>query len=137
MAPPEAVQFDKALCCIMLEIVRSNPRLGPVYLSKVDIADGVYRIWVQAADIPNIGVLLPAEEGDEWSIGFTLVLPMDWKESPPIFTSATETITDLANVAIRDGVVQGPRHLEVAAETNSNVTTSISQWQLSVDPHEW
>jgi hypothetical protein len=82
-------------------------------LYKVDIADGFYRIWVQATDVPKLGVLLPPTEGQDRLIGFPLVLPMGWKESPPIFTSATETITNLANAAIKDGVLQQPHHLEL------------------------
>ena len=30
-------------------------------------------------------------------IAFPLVLPMGWKNSPPIFSTATETIANLAN----------------------------------------
>jgi hypothetical protein len=48
MAPPEAMQFCKARWRSLSAIVRSNPCLGPVYLSKVNIADGFYRKWVQA-----------------------------------------------------------------------------------------
>jgi hypothetical protein len=102
-APPEAMQFGKALWRILAGIVQANTGLGPVYLSKVDIADGFYHIWVKAADIPKLGVLLPAEQGQERLIGFPVVLPMGWKESPPVFTSATETVTDLANGQIQQG----------------------------------
>jgi hypothetical protein len=56
MALPEAMQFGKALWRIFSAIVHSNPRLGPVYLSKVYIADGFYRIWVKAANVPKLGV---------------------------------------------------------------------------------
>jgi hypothetical protein len=79
MAPPEAMQFGKSLWCILARSVHENPRLGPVYLSKVDIADGFYQIWVKAADIPKLDVLLPAEPGQERLIGFPVVLPMGWK----------------------------------------------------------
>jgi hypothetical protein len=86
MAPREAMQFGNALWRILSAIVQSNPILGPVYLSKVDIADGFYRIWVKAADIQKVGVLLPAQPGQERLIRFPAVLPMGWKESPPVFT---------------------------------------------------
>jgi hypothetical protein len=111
VAPLETMQFGKLLWLILSAIVRSNPRLGPVYLSKIDIADGFYRIWVQSADVPKLGVLLPAIEGQEKLIDFPLVLPIVWKESPPIFNSAAETITNLANVAIKEGVVQQAHRL--------------------------
>jgi hypothetical protein len=42
MALPEAMQFSKALWRILAVAVQSNPRLGPVYLSNVDIADLYY-----------------------------------------------------------------------------------------------
>jgi hypothetical protein len=137
MAPPEAMQFGKALWRILSEIVRSNPCLGPVYFSKVDIADGFYRIWVQAANVPKLGVLLLIIEGQERLIGFPLVLTVGWKESPPIFTAATKTITDLANVAIKEGVLQKPHRLELVAETDSNIISSLAQRQLRTDNRKW
>jgi hypothetical protein len=62
---------------------------------------------------------------------------MGWQESPPTFTSDTETITDLANVAIKDGIVPGPYRLEGVAETKSDVTTSPGQKPRTVDPRKW
>jgi hypothetical protein len=120
----EAMQFGKALWRILAGIVQANPRLGPVYLSKVDIADGFYRIWVKAADIPKIGVLLPAEQGQERLIGFPVVLPMGWKESPPVFTSATERVTDLANDQIQQGNKQPPHRLDRNSESCSMAATN-------------
>jgi hypothetical protein len=104
--------------------VHANPRLGPVYLSKVDIADVFYRIWVKAADIPKLGVLLPEEPAQEQLIGFLVVLPMGWKESPPVFTSATDTVTDLANDQIQQGIKQPPHRLDQKSKSCSIVTTT-------------
>jgi hypothetical protein len=124
MAPPEAMQFGKALWCILAGIVHANPRLGPVYLSKVGIADVFYRIWVKAADIPKLGVLIPAEPGQERLIGFPVVLPIGWKESSQVFTSATETVTDLVNDQIQQGIKQPPHRLDQQSESCSMATTS-------------
>jgi hypothetical protein len=137
MAPPEAIQCGKALWRIMSAKVRSNPRLGPVYLSKVDIADSFYRIWVQAVDVPKLGVLLPTIEGQERLIGFPLVLPMGWKESPPIVSVATETITNLTNVEIKEGVIQQPHRPKLVAETNSNTISGLAHRQPCTDNHKW
>jgi hypothetical protein len=117
--------------------VRSNPRLEPIYLSKVDIADGFYRIWVQAADVPKLGVLLPTIEGQESFIGLPLVLTMGWTESPPILTSATKTITDLANVAIKEGVLQKSHRLELVAETDIKIIAGPAQRQPHTDNRKW
>jgi hypothetical protein len=42
LAPHEAMQFGKALERILRQIIESNPTHGPVYLLKIDIADGFY-----------------------------------------------------------------------------------------------
>jgi hypothetical protein len=63
VAPLEAMQFGRALHRLLERIVRANPRYGPVYMSKLDIADGFYRIPVRADDILKLGVLLPTCTG--------------------------------------------------------------------------
>ena len=40
--PAEAMQFGHALLRILYQIRHSNPKFGPVYAMKVDIADGFY-----------------------------------------------------------------------------------------------
>jgi hypothetical protein len=57
LSPEECMQFGKTLWRILRHLKSVNPHLGPVYLSKIDIADGFYRIWVRAADVPKLGVL--------------------------------------------------------------------------------
>ena len=37
-------------------------------------------------------------------MAFPLVLPMDWKNSPPLFSVATKIIADLANHRIKGGL---------------------------------
>jgi hypothetical protein len=69
-------------------------------MCKIDIAGGVYRVWLLPADIIKLGVVLPTKDGEELLIGFPLVLPMGWVHSPPYFFAATERICDLANTSI-------------------------------------
>lgn len=97
LAPKEAMQFGRALQRVMATIVHSDPRYGPVYLSKIDIADGFYRVWLHIADIAKLGVVLPTAPGEPPVVAFPLTLPMGWVESPPYFTAITETACDLAN----------------------------------------
>ena len=100
LAPPEAMQFGKALARLLQTIHASNPRFGPVYLSKIDVADAFYRIGLRPRDAVKLGVLFPSREGERQLIGIPLVLPMGWAESPPAFCAATETAADLANAAL-------------------------------------
>jgi hypothetical protein len=82
MAPAESMQFGRSLLCILQAIARSEPRLGPVFLAKIDVAGAFYRITLWAADVPKLGVIFPSEAGDKPLVALPLVLPMGWKESP-------------------------------------------------------
>jgi len=44
LAPPEAMQFGRALKRVLQRICKANPTFGVVYLSKIDISDGFYRM---------------------------------------------------------------------------------------------
>jgi hypothetical protein len=116
LSPAECMQFGKALLRVLRHLKSANPHLGPVYLSKIDIADGFYRIWVRASDVTKLGVLFPSTDGEEYLIGFPLALPMGWTESPKIFTAATETVADLTNHSLTVATPFGPRPLEVLSD---------------------
>jgi hypothetical protein len=117
LSPSECMQFGKALWRILRHVKSANPHLGPVYMSKIDIADGFYRIWVRARDVPKLGVLFPSDDGEEYLIGFPLALPMGWTESPKIFTAATETVADLTNSNLQAAVPFGPHRLDAVSES--------------------
>ena len=51
-APTEAMQFGRALERILYAIHSSDPSQGPVYLMKLDLADGFYRIPLHWGHIP-------------------------------------------------------------------------------------
>ena len=116
LAPLEAMQFGHALDRILRELLLSDPALGPVHLLKLDISDGFYRVNLNVDDIPKLGVAFPTRPGEPKLVALPLVLPMGWKNSPPIFSAATETIADLANQRIRAGVTPAAHPLDVAAE---------------------
>jgi hypothetical protein len=52
LCPEESIQFGCALLHILQNIAHSDPRLGPVYLSKIDIADGFYQIYILPEEHP-------------------------------------------------------------------------------------
>ena len=94
------MQFGRGLHCVLERIVHADPRYGQVALSKIDIADGFYRVWLQQANIPKLGAILPTSPHQPSLNAFPLALPMGWVESPPYCTACTtETACDLANSA--------------------------------------
>ncbi|KAK1732369.1 hypothetical protein QTG54_016948 [Skeletonema marinoi] len=116
LAAIEAMQFGHALDRILREILLADPSLGPVEMLKVDISDGFYRINLNIEDIPKLGVAFPTQPGEEKLVALPLVLPMGWKNSPPVFVTATETIADLTNQRLRSRIEPRPHALDEAAE---------------------
>ena len=116
LAPTEAMQFGRALERILYLIRHSNPRFGPVYLSKVDLSDGFCRIGVNDSATAKLAVALPRFPGEEQLLALPLVLPMGWVSSPPYFCAVTETVADLVNNWPAN--IQPPAHpLESVSQT--------------------
>ena len=103
LAPPEAMQFGRALQRLLTHLVHANPKFGPAKLAKIDVADGFYRVGIRTVDIPKLGVILPHSPLGGPLVAFPLALPMGWVESPPFFMALTETACDLANAATQSG----------------------------------
>jgi hypothetical protein len=112
MAPRDAMKFGKALQRIIQSLVDANPKYGPVYLIKVDIADGFYRIWLNTQDILKLACTLPVQLREEPLLALPLVLLMGWTESPPCFCPTTETIADITNKCLVNHWPAPPHRLE-------------------------
>ena len=110
------MQFGHALDRILREIIIADPSLGPVQLLKVDLSDGFYRVNLNIDDIPKLGVVFPTKPGEPQLVAFPLVLPMGWKNSPPIFSTATETVADLTNHQLRANLALPTHPLDERAE---------------------
>jgi hypothetical protein len=117
LAPSEAMQFGRALQRILQRIVQADLRHGPVYMCKVDIADGFYRLHLAPSDIPALGVAFPPAPDGTPLVAFPLTCPMGWVESPPWFSAATETGADLANATLSSNYRPGPHRLDAPAST--------------------
>ena len=96
------MQFVHALQRILQHMYDSDPRHGSIYMMKVDIADGFYRVGLAPEDVPSLGVFLPLGPDGKTLVAPPLVLLMGWVESPPQFCDVTETVADLANTALRE-----------------------------------
>jgi hypothetical protein len=66
-------------------------------MSKIDISDGFYRIWLEVDKALALAVVLPQYNDELPLMAIPLTLPMGWVESPPTFCTAMETIADLVN----------------------------------------
>lgn len=127
IAPKEAMQFGHALDRILRQILHANPKYGHVYMIKLDISDGFYRIALCPHDVPKLGVIFPTRPGVEPIVALPLVLPMGWANSPPIFSAATETIADITNQRYQSSLPTKRHHLDDLAATVEVESPTILQ----------
>ena len=128
LVPQEAMQYGKALERYLRHILVADPRYGPIYMLKCDLADGYYRLGLIINDIPKLAVAFPSKSSDPL-VALPLVLPMGWKNSSPAFCAATETVADLANSDIKNNIQPPPHHLDILAQLQDydakpDITTS-------------
>ncbi|VEU39857.1 unnamed protein product, partial [Pseudo-nitzschia multistriata] len=138
LAPAEAMQFGRALKRLLQRIHSANSRFGPVYLSKIDLSDGFYRLWVKPEDTLSLAVLFPKREGEQPLVGIPLTNPMGWCSSPPNFSACTETVADLANgILLKVGLGKMrrfPHRLDEISETPPEEAETILQPQPAETP---
>ena len=73
------MRFGGALQRILKQVLSSDPRLGLVYLRKVDLADAYMRLWVKMEDVPSVAFLIPKKNpSDTQLVEFHISLPMGY-----------------------------------------------------------
>ena len=63
------MQFGRTLARLLFAIRHANPKFGPVRISKADIKDGFYRLFLRATDCLRLAIVLPRYEGEPQLIG--------------------------------------------------------------------
>jgi hypothetical protein len=117
LAPLESMQFGRALERFLRHLLLADPKWGPCYMIKVDLSDGFYRVGLSPRDAPKLAMLFPTSRHQPRLVAIPLTLPMGWKNSPPIFSSVTETIADVANHRLLHRRIENPHRLELDADT--------------------
>jgi hypothetical protein len=80
LSPQECMQFGRDLWRMLHQVTDADLRLGPVYLSKIDIMDGFYRICIHSENMPTLGIMFPTSDGEPQLVGFPIVMPMGWMQ---------------------------------------------------------
>lgn len=95
------MHVGNTLKCTTRCILKADPVLVPVYLSKVYLTNSYMRLWVIMVDVPYLAFLIPKNHpADTQLIGFHIALPMGYIYSANFFCSTTNTSTDMANNTI-------------------------------------
>ena len=104
------MQFGRAIQRILHSVRHANPCYGPVYLSKHDVKDGFYRIFLKPSDCPRLSIVLPRYDDEEALVAIPMSSTMGWVESPPSFCAMSETVADLSNQRFQTMPMHCPRH---------------------------
>ena len=111
-APADAMQFGRTLDRLLRRILLADPAKGKVYLLKVDLADGYYRMQLDSQSSPKLAVVFPSLPGEPPLVAIPTRIPMGWKNSPPLFCAATETVADVTNRLLLQNAQAAPHPLE-------------------------
>ena len=115
--PHEVMQFSGMLPHLLWLLQHADPAEGPVYLSKYDLTDGFYQIFLAADDA------LKLANGETQLVAMPLSLTMGWTNSPPMFIATSKTAADLTNAQLccrQTCSVMPPHHLEDIAFTHDS-----------------
>ena len=76
--------FRGALQHILGQVLTTDQRLGPFYLSNLDLANTYISLWGRMEDFPSVAFLIPNKNpSDLQLVGFHLSLPMGYVDSAP------------------------------------------------------
>jgi len=109
-APPEAMQWGKALHRLLWYVFTADQRHGPVLLSKTDLSDGFYQLHLNPGGALKLAVPFPSAANEPPLIAVPTRLPMGWTESPPAFSAVTETVADIINAELESSNAIPPLH---------------------------
>ena len=84
------MRFGGTLIHVIEHILTADPRLGPIYLIKVDLEDAFMRLWFRVEDTPATAFIIPKNrEEDEHLVRFHLALYMGFRTSAPFSCMST------------------------------------------------
>ena len=75
--PPEVMQFGGALSCILWLLCHADPNEGPVYMTKFDISNSFYHLFLEPDNAPKLAMLMPQYDGELQLVAVPLSLIME------------------------------------------------------------
>jgi hypothetical protein len=100
MAPEEPVKELGNVLSRLLRFMQKVPSEEHILFSKIDLADGYWRMIVEKESRWNFAYVLPGRPGSPLRLVIPSALQMGWNESPAYFCAATETTRDIAQTWI-------------------------------------
>jgi hypothetical protein len=109
LSPQTAVKEIGKVLTRVLHFMSRTPPDQQIFLSKVDLSDGFWRMIVEPSQKWNFCYVMPDPPGSPVRIVVPSALQMGWAESPAYFCTATETGRDIIQWLV-DAKVDLPVH---------------------------
>jgi hypothetical protein len=93
----------------LLDFMADVPAEEHIHFSKMDLADGYWRMVVEPDARWNFAYVMPSGPGEPLRLVVPSALQMGWNESPAYFCATTETVRDVAQTWV-DANTQQPKH---------------------------
>ena len=90
LSPEEAVRDLSKVLPRLLRFLQESPTKTPVLLSKLDLADGFWRMQVPEEHKDNVAYVLPNRPGEPTRVVIPSALQMGWAQPPTYFCTATQ-----------------------------------------------
>jgi hypothetical protein len=87
----------------LLDFMATVPPEEHIHFSKLDLADGYWRMRVTREERWNFAYVMPAKPGEELMVVVPSALQMGWNESPAFFCATTETVRDISQMWMDHG----------------------------------
>jgi hypothetical protein len=96
VAPEKPVKELGNVLSRLLRFMQEVPVKEHILFSKIDLANGYWRMVVEKDSRWNFAYVLPGRPGSPLRLMIPSALQMGWNESPAYFCTATETTRDIA-----------------------------------------
>jgi hypothetical protein len=106
----------------LLRFMQEMPTEEHIQLSKIDLADGYWRMIVEETSPWNFAYVLPGPPGELVKIVIPSALQMGWMGSPGYFCSATESVRHIAQKWIDSSTTLPNHSFEKFMSTESPAT---------------
>jgi hypothetical protein len=102
LAPEAPVKELGNVLLRLLDLMATVPEGEHIHLSKMDLADGYWRMVVEPEARWNFAYVMPSPPDEPIRFVIPSALQMGWNESPAYFCATTETVRDVAQQWIED-----------------------------------
>jgi hypothetical protein len=100
----------------LLDVIATVPPEEHIHFSKLDLADGYWRMVVEDGQKCYFAYVMPGTPGTPTMIVVPRALQLGWNESLAYFCATTETICDVAQTWIDNGKKLQPHPMETFAQ---------------------